>query len=165
MVRRSPKRLEAEAPQDRSCRYCCRSGAAYYGRVRHGTGLRIRAGCGRTYYIGLLDRRLQAICVLPAGTEEGTAFPLLNRDFSVLANRPVSFTLYSSRTGHERHGEVAALDGVNLHRHAPLVTLLRYGKRLREFGKFLRIYLRASFTRYCVLEVQPVESFSAYAPY
>ena len=96
-------------------------------------GLRIRAGCARTYYIGLPSSDgLQGICVLPTGAEEGTTLPLLNRDFSVLANRPVSFTLYSSRTRHDAHGEVAALDEADVHRHPPLVTLLRYGKKMRD---------------------------------
>ncbi|MGB2666917.1 MAG: Hsp70 family protein [Candidatus Acidiferrum sp.] len=126
-------------------------GAAYYGRVRRGTGLRIRAGNARTYYIGLpSDHRLEGICVLPAGVEEGTTLPLLDREFSVLANRPVSFTLYSSRTRHDAHGEVAVLDEANVHRHPPLVTLLRYGKR-RDV--YLTIRLRASFTEVGTLEL------------
>jgi molecular chaperone DnaK (HSP70) len=126
-------------------------GAAYYGRVRRGTGLRIRAGNARTYYIGLRsDHGLQGISVLPAGVEEGTTLPLLDREFSVLANRPVSFTLYSSRTRHGAHGEVAALDEVSVHRHPPLVALLRFGKR-RDV--YLTIRLRASFTEVGTLEL------------
>jgi len=127
-------------------------GAAYYGRVRRGTGLRIRAGSARTYYIGWRsDDSLQGICVLPAGVEEGATLPLLNREFSVLANRQVSFTLYSSRTRHDAHGEVAALDEANVHRHAPLVTLLRYGKKMRDV--YLIVGLRASFTEVGTLEL------------
>ena len=127
-------------------------GAAYYGRVRHGTGLRIRAGSARTYYIALpSDGALRGICVLPAGVDEGTTLPLLNHEFSVLANRPVSFTLYSSRTRHDAHGEVVALDQENLHLHAPLVTLLRYGKKLREL--YLTVHLRVSFTELGTLEL------------
>ena len=123
-----------------------------YGRVRRGIGLRIRAGNARSYYIGLRsDDRLQGICVLPAGLEEGTTLPLLNREFSVLANRPVSFTLYSSRTRHDAHGEVASLDEADVHRHAPLVTLLRYGKKLRE--GYLVVHIRASFTEVGTLEL------------
>ena len=126
-------------------------GAAYYGRVRRGTGLRIRAGSARTYYIGLRsDHGLQGICVLPAGVEEGTTLPLLDREFSVLANRPVSFTLYSSRTRHDAHGEVAALDEVSVYRHPPLVTLLRFGK---SRDVYLTIGLRASFTEVGTLEL------------
>jgi hypothetical protein len=43
-----PKLLNNEAADSAVAR-----GAAYYGRVRRGTGLRIRAGSARTYYIGL----------------------------------------------------------------------------------------------------------------
>jgi molecular chaperone DnaK (HSP70) len=126
-------------------------GAAYYGRIRHGSGSRIRAGNARTYYIGLpSDHGLQGICVLPAGIEEGTTLPLLNREFSVLANRPASFTLYSSHTRHDVHGVVATLDEASLHRHPPLVTMLRYGKR-RDV--YLTVGLRASFTEVGTLEL------------
>ncbi|HTD56565.1 MAG TPA: Hsp70 family protein, partial [Silvibacterium sp.] len=127
-------------------------GAAYYGRVRDGTGLGVKAGSARTYYIALpSEGALRGICVLPAGIDEGTTLPLLNHEFSVLANRPVSFTLYSSRTRHDAHGEVVALDEENLHLHAPLVTLLRYGKKLREL--YLTVHLRVSFTEVGTLEL------------
>jgi molecular chaperone DnaK (HSP70) len=127
-------------------------GAAYYGSVRHGTGLRVRAGSARTYYIALpSEGALQAICVLPLGVDEGTTLPLLKHEFSVLANRPVSFTLYSSRTRRDAHGEVVALEEENLHLHAPLVTLLRYGKKLREL--YLTVRLRVSFTEVGTLEL------------
>jgi molecular chaperone DnaK (HSP70) len=142
-----PKLLINEAVESAVAR-----GAAFYGRVRRGTGLRVRAGSGRTYYIGLpSDDGLRGICVLPAGVEEGSTLPLLNREFSVLANRPVSFTLYSSHTRHDTHGEVAALDEETVHRHAPLVTLLRYGKKLREV--YLIVRLRAIFTEVGTLEL------------
>jgi molecular chaperone DnaK (HSP70) len=127
-------------------------GAAYYGRVRHGTGLRVRAGSARTYYIALpSEGALRGICVLPAGVDEGTTLPLLSHEFSVLANRPVSFTLYTSRTRHDAHGEVVALDEESLHLHAPLVTLLRYGRKLREL--YLTVRLRVSFTEVGTLEL------------
>lgn len=142
-----PKLLNNEAVDSAVAR-----GAAYYGRVRRGAGLRIRAGCARTYYIGLPSHDAsQGICILPAGAEEGTTLPLPNRDFSVLANRPVSFTLYSSRTRHDAHGEVATLDASDVHRHPPLVSLLRYGKKMRDV--YLTIGLRASFTELGTLEL------------
>jgi molecular chaperone DnaK (HSP70) len=127
-------------------------GAAYYGQVRRGIGLRIGAGSARTYYIGLRSAEsLEAICVLPAGVNEGTTLPLLDREFSVLANRSVSFTLFSSRTRHDSHGEVVALDESDVDYHPPLVTMLRYGKRLRE--RHLNVRLRASFTEVGTLEL------------
>lgn len=142
-----PRILENESVDSAVAR-----GAAYYGRVRRDSGLRVRAGSARTYYIGLRSQRgLEGICILPAGTQEGTTLPSLNRDFSVVANRPVSFELYSSRFRHDVPGQVAELDGAEVHRHSPLVALLRFGKKLRD--KELTVRLRASFTELGTLEL------------
>jgi molecular chaperone DnaK (HSP70) len=143
-----PSTLHSEAPQS-----AVAIGAAYYGQVRRAGGLRIRAGSPRSYYIGLhTDRQqLQTVCVLPYGIEEGTTLSLPNREFEVLTNRPVSFTLYSSTTRHDRHGEVAVLDEEETHRHAPLVTTLRYGKKSREIE--LGVQLKAIFTELGTLEL------------
>jgi molecular chaperone DnaK (HSP70) len=127
-------------------------GAAYYCQVRQGIGKRIGAGSARTYYIGLRrDNSLEGICVLPAGVNEGSTLPLLNREFSIRANRPVSFTLLSSRTRHDSHGELVTLNEAEVDHHPPLVTLLRYGRRLRE--RCLNVQLRASFTEIGILEL------------
>ncbi|HEY4934161.1 MAG TPA: Hsp70 family protein [Terriglobales bacterium] len=127
-------------------------GAAYYGRVRRGAGLRVKAGSARTYYIGMRSEHgIKAVCVLPYGTNEGTTLPLLDREFSVLANRPVSFHLYSSTVRHDAHGEIADLDPDEAHHHAPLVTLLRYGKKLKQME--LAVRLSVSFTEVGTLEL------------
>jgi DNA-K related protein/Hsp70 protein len=124
-------------------------GAAYYGRVRRGEGLRVKAGSARTYYIGTRTEGA-AVCVLPAGADEGTTLEL-NREFSVLANRPVSFNLFSSTVRHDSHGALAKLDPAQVHRHAPLVTLLRYGKKLQQMD--LAVRLSVSFTEVGTLEL------------
>ena len=142
-----PKPLINEAPES-----AVATGAAYYGPVRRGGGMRIKAGSARTYYIGVQsDHRLQAVCVLPSGIDEGTSLPLANREFAVLTNRPVSFTLYSSTTRHDEHGEVVDFDEEQFHRHAPLVTQLRYGKKSRQIE--LDVHLQASFTEVGTLEL------------
>jgi hypothetical protein len=124
-------------------------GAAYYGSVRRGEGLRVKAGSARTYYIGMRAEGA-AICVLPAGTDEGATLQL-NREFSVLANRPVSFNLFSSTVRHDPHGALAELDPAQVHRHSPLVTLLRYGKKLQQMD--LAVRLSVSFTEVGTLEL------------
>jgi len=142
-----PRVLENEAVESAVAR-----GAAYYGRVRRGSGLRVRAGSARTYYIGLRSQTfLECICILPAGTQEGTTLGSLNRDFSVVANRPVSFELYSSRFRHDIPGQVTELNEATVHRHSPLVAMLRFGKRLRD--KEITVRLRASFTELGTLEL------------
>ncbi|MGC2209170.1 MAG: Hsp70 family protein [Candidatus Korobacteraceae bacterium] len=145
-----PKLLDNDAVESAVAR-----GAACYGRVRRGTGSRVKVGSARAYYIGLpaeaADSAPQGICVLPAGSEAGTTLPPLAREFTVLANRPVSFTLYSSRTRHDAHGGLATLDEADFHRHAPLTSLLRYGKKMREL--YLKVRLRAGFTEVGTLEL------------
>ncbi len=124
-------------------------GAAYYGQVRRGQGLRVKAGSARTYYIGTRSQGT-AVCVLPAGTDEGTTLRV-DREFTVLANRPVSFNLFSSTIRHDGQGAVVDLNPEEVHRHAPLTTLLRYGKRLQEME--LAVGLSVSFTEVGTLEL------------
>src|SRR5262249_5860390 len=67
------------------------------------------------------------------------------------ANRPVTFTLYSSTTGHDAHGAVLTLNEDDVHRHAPLITTLRYGKKSRQVE--LAVRLTMSFTEVGTLEL------------
>jgi hypothetical protein len=130
-------------------------GAAYSGLVRRGLGLRIGGGSPRACFLALGagagsdDRR--AICVLPRGTPEGTSHRLEGREFVVRTNRPLSFTLWSSLTSRAAFGDVSALDPALVHRHAPLVTELRFGKRSRE--REVRTALEVSYTELGTLEL------------
>ena len=77
-------------------------GAAYYSYVRStGSGVLVRGGLPRTYYIGLGEPRegkFPAVCLVPRGAEEGAALEIDNDALQLVANRPVSFRLYSSLT-------------------------------------------------------------------
>jgi hypothetical protein len=52
---------------------------------------------------------------------------------------------------HDGHGDVTDLDAIEMHRHAPLVTLLRYGKRLEQME--LAVRMSVSFTEVGTLEL------------
>ena len=133
-------------------------GAAFYGKLRrHPDGSRhllIRAGSGRAYYIGVDARSedgIAAVCVLPRGTEEGTRFDL-ERPFTVVANQPAAFTLYSTTGRSDPPDTLVTLrEGDAAQRHAPLVTALRYGKRTRRVP--LDIRLSAAYTETGTLEL------------
>jgi hypothetical protein len=111
-------------------------GAAYYSYVRStGQGLLVRGGLPRAYFIGLEsdgDYR-RALCLVPRGSEEGSTVEIDPGNLQLVANKPVSFRLYSSRTRTEdRPGEVVEFprepqDG-EPHLHAPLNAVLRFGK-------------------------------------
>jgi actin-like ATPase involved in cell morphogenesis len=113
-------------------------GAAYYSYVRStGQGLLVRGGLPRAYFIGLAggneDDKLRAMCLVPRGSEEGSSVEIDPGNLQLIANKPVSFRLYSSRTRTEdKPGDIVefpknAPDG-EPHLHAPLNALLRFGK-------------------------------------
>src|SRR3954468_6221669 len=99
-------------------------GAAYYSYVRStGSGVLVRGGLPRTYYIALGDPhqgKFSAVCLVPRGAEEGSAIEIDNDALQLVANRPVSFRLYSSLTRtDDRLGHVLEFDAgePNLHKH------------------------------------------------
>src|SRR5262245_37132447 len=101
-------------------------GAAYYSYVRAtGSGVLVRGGLPRTYYIGLgapADGKFPAVCLVPRGAEEGAALEIDNDALQLVANRPVSFRLYSSLTRtDDAFGQVLEFDAADsgLHMHAP----------------------------------------------
>src|ERR1051326_7351444 len=77
------------------------TGAAYYSYVRStGSGVLVRGGLPRTYFIGIgepQDGKLASVCLVPRGAEEGSTLEI-DRDLQLVANTPVSFRLYSSLT-------------------------------------------------------------------
>lgn len=80
-------------------------GAAYYGMVRRGLGVRIRGGVARSYYIGVessmpaipgMPRPMRAVCVVPQGTEEGTELNLPAMPFGLVVGEEVEFRFLGS---------------------------------------------------------------------
>ena len=91
-------------------------GAAYYGLVRRGHGIRIRGGTARAYYIGVetavpavpgIAPPVKALCVAPFGMEEGTrvdaagpassAWSSASRPSSASSPRPAASTIAPGR--------------------------------------------------------------------
>jgi len=132
-------------------------GAAYYSYVRStGSGVLVRGGLPRTYFIGLGEPgegKFPAVCLVPRGAEEGAAIEIDNGALQLVANRPVSFRLYSSlsRTG-DKLGDVLefAADDPELHVHAPLNAVIRYGKKAEE--RLIPVKLGARLTEIGTLE-------------
>jgi DNA-K related protein/Hsp70 protein len=132
-------------------------GAAYYSYVRKtGAGLLVRGGLPRAYFIGLggSSNVLRAMCLVPRGTEEGSTIEIDPGSLHLVANKPVSFQLYSSRTRTEdRSGEVVEFspeEREELHLHAPLHAVLRFGK---AGERLVPIRLGARLTEVGTLEI------------
>ncbi len=110
-------------------------GAAYYGLVKSGRGVRVGSGSPRSYYLGVAqpDQKegvsQQAICLVERGLDEGSAIELGDKQFQVLANQPVRFDLYSSSfRSRDRMGRIVAIDDTFM-QLPPLQTVIQYGKR------------------------------------
>ncbi|MGE5237562.1 MAG: Hsp70 family protein [Chloroflexota bacterium] len=82
-------------------------GAAYYGFAKRGKGVRIRAGAGRSYYIGVesampavpgMSPPLKAVCVVPFGMEEGTDHEIPGHEFGLVVGEQAVFRFLSSVT-------------------------------------------------------------------
>jgi molecular chaperone DnaK (HSP70) len=131
-------------------------GAAYYSYVRAtGAGLLVRGGLPRTYFIGLGGDQdsLKALCLVPRGAEEGSTVEIDPGTLQLVANKPVSFRLYSSRTRTDDVAgnvvEFAHNDG-DLHLHAPLHAVLRFGK---AGERMVPVKLGARLTEVGTLEI------------
>jgi molecular chaperone DnaK (HSP70) len=140
-------------------------GAAYYGLVRHGRGLRIRGGTARAYYVGIespmpavpgLDPPVLALCVAPFGMEEGTRTDMGAQELYVVVGEPVSFRFFGSSTRRDdkagttlerwRPGELEELPLIEL-------TLPATG---RAPGDVVAVQLQASMTAIGTLQLEAV---------
>ena len=109
-------------------------GAAYYGLVRTGRGVRIRGGAARTYYIGVekavpavpgMDPPLEAICVVPFGMEEGTEATVPGRDLGLVVGEEVEFRFLTSSVRKDALGDVIEdWDEGELEERQPMVATL-----------------------------------------
>jgi molecular chaperone DnaK (HSP70) len=132
-------------------------GAAYYSYVRStGSGVLVRGGLPRTYYIAIGEPRegkFSSVCLVPRGAEEGSAIEIDNDALQLVANRPVSFRLYSSITRSEdKLGDVIEFSAgdPDLHMHAPLNAVIRFGKKAEE--RLIPVKLGARLTEIGTLE-------------
>ena len=101
-------------------------GAAYYGLVRQGHGLRIGGGSARAYYIGVEDAQgqQQALCVSPKGMLEGQQHQLAH-PFTLRLGQPVSFPLWTSTAArHDAPGDLREPDQ-DLQALPPLTAVLQ----------------------------------------
>lgn len=135
-------------------------GAAYYGMVRRGRGVRIRGGSARSYYVGIERAELavpgvpptvDAVCVAPFGMEEGSEITL-PEELGLWVGEPASFRFFASSS--RRDDEVGeAVDPASLEELPPIETTLQ-----GEEGAVVPVKLRARLTEVGTLEILAVES-------
>jgi molecular chaperone DnaK (HSP70) len=82
-------------------------GAAHYGQVRRGKGIRIRGGTARAYYIGIESAMpaipgftppVKALCVAPQGLEEGSTVELPDDELGLVVGETQAFRFFAAAT-------------------------------------------------------------------
>ena len=135
-------------------------GAAYYGLVRRGKGIRIRGGAARSYYIGVETSLpavpgspppIKALCVVPFGMEEGTESDVPGQEFGLVVGEPAEFRFLGST---QRHHDVvgALLDdwAGQIDELSPMSTTLEApGKE----GRMVPVHLHSKVTEVGTLEL------------
>jgi molecular chaperone DnaK (HSP70) len=133
-------------------------GAAYYGMVKAGLGVRVGSGSPRSFYVGVAtgdphesNGAKQAVCLVERGLEEGSAITLPERVFKVLANQPIAIDLFSSsfRSG-DRSGDLVDVD-VTLSALPSLNTVIQFGDK--GIQSEIPVRLEAIYTEVGTLEV------------
>jgi len=142
-------------------------GAAYYGWVRQGHGLRIRGGTARAYYVGVetampavpgMEPPVKALCVAPFGMEEGTQADVPPQEFGLVVGEPTRFRFFASSVRRDdRVGTM--LDEVmgndELEEVAPIETTLPAHNG--NVGKLVPVNLQAVVTEIGTLELRCIE--------
>jgi hypothetical protein len=135
-------------------------GAAYYGLVRRGRGVRIRGGTARAYYVGVETSLpavpgspppLKALCVAPFGMEEGTEADMPAQEFGLVVGEPAEFRfLGSSVRRHDTPGTLVEEWEGEIEELSPLsMTLEAPGKE----GRTVPVHLHSKVTEVGTLEL------------
>ena len=142
---RGPPAVVTDRPGQRSTGPGGRAGAAYYGMVRRGQGVRIAANLARSYYIGVESDQPTAVCLVPGNAEPGQTIEMPERLFVLLISQPVEFPLWVSSLRLTDHpGALVAIDREQMSPLPPIRTVLRTHKR-RETG-VISVRLHARLT-------------------
>jgi molecular chaperone DnaK (HSP70) len=112
-------------------------GAAYFGVVRRGGGIRIGGGTARAFYIGFERTSEHAagapwLCVVPRDAQEGDEIEIKGHDFEMLTGQDVLFPLASSSVrASDRPGELVPDDPDSILPLPPLLGHMKVGRKAR----------------------------------
>ena len=114
-------------------------GAAYYGLVRRGHGVRIAANLGRSYYMQVAENPPEAMCLIPGSAEAGQTFSA-DHALELQIGTPVQFPLWATSTRlSDQVGDLTPIDHAEMSPLPPIRTVLTRGKDKKEQQITVRI--------------------------
>ncbi len=130
-------------------------GAAFFGLVRRGLGLRIGGGAARGYFVGLQAQgsTRPALCVIPRHLDEQAEVEV-PQTFALLLDRPVRFSLWASTLSAAKEpGELVTIDDDVYQALPPIETVLDSGGAAKKGAAEVPVRLRAALTEIGTLEL------------
>jgi molecular chaperone DnaK (HSP70) len=137
-------------------------GAAHYGQVRAGKGVRIRGGTSRAYYIGIESAMpaipgfappVKALCVAPAGLEEGSTVELPDDELGLVVGETSNFRFFAAATRKDdAAGALIDADAEGVSELDPVEKLVE-AEGDRKAGDLVPVKLEAHVTELGTLEL------------
>jgi len=137
-------------------------GAAHYGVVRAGKGVRIRGGTARAYYIGIESAMpaipgfappVKALCVAPQGLEEGSRVELPDDELGLVVGETATFRFFAAATRKDdAAGALIDADAKGLAELDPVEKLVAVDGT-RTAGELVPVRLEAHVTEVGTLEL------------
>lgn len=137
-------------------------GATYYGLAQSGKGIRIKAGAARAYYIGVesampavpgIPAPMNALNILPFGTEEGSEMDIKQREFGLIVGEPVVFHLLASTANSDdKAGEIVEDWSGNIQKVSTMELNLPASEE-ESGGTVIPVWLQSKITEVGTLEL------------
>jgi molecular chaperone DnaK (HSP70) len=136
-------------------------GAAHYGLVRRGQGVRIRGGTARAYYIGIESAMpaipgfappVKALCVAPTGMEEGSSVELPDDELGLVVGETVEFRFFASSSRKDAAGALINGDDAALVELDPVEKAIDATAE-RATGELVPVTLSSHVTEVGTLEL------------
>jgi hypothetical protein len=132
-------------------------GAAYFGLVRRGEGVRIDARLARSYYLQVNDDPPEALCVMPGDAIPLDRFVLADHPFHLEVGRPIQFPIFVSSTNLvHRTGEIVSIDDEHMRPLPTIQTVLESSRHKRL--SWIPIVLESELTEIGTLDLSLVSS-------
>ena len=137
-------------------------GAAHFGNVRRGKGVRIRGGTARAYYIGIESAMpaipgfappVKALCVAPQGLEEGSTVELPDDELGLIVGETSNFRFFAAATRKDdTAGALVDADADGIAELDPVEKLVEADAE-RKPGDMVPVRLEAQVTELGTLEL------------
>ncbi len=127
-------------------------GAAYFGLVRRGEGVRIEAKLARSYYLVVSDAPPLAMCIVGGDASPGDKRRITQPPLELAVGEPVQFPIvYSSTRLADRPGELIEITAEQFTHLLPIRTVLQMPGRKRS--EILQVVLETELSEFGTLQL------------